>query len=189
VNGTLELPLISIAHTGRAEKRIRRLRGRLACPPCGEAAKFVKHRPKARRGLLRYRRAYYHCDHCHTGSFPWDVHVGLTHHRRTPAAEEASSLAGTAAGRFGGAAQKLLRKLSGLALGTSTVRRVTEAAGRRAGESLKAGHALGARVQWRWHRDRHGRTVASVSVEATGPGMQAPGGGKAEGRMAWIGMA
>jgi len=68
------------------------------------------------------------------------------------------------------------------------VRRVTEAAGRRAGEVLGAGHTFGAKVQWEWHRDRHGRTVAYVSVDATGLGMQAPGGGKAEGRMAWIGM-
>jgi hypothetical protein len=81
-----------------------------------------------------------------------------------------------------------LHKLSGLSLGTSTVRRVTEAAGCRAGELLDAGHTFGAKVQWAWHRDRHGRTVAYVSVDATGLGMQAPGGGKVEGRMAWIGM-
>jgi hypothetical protein len=81
-----------------------------------------------------------------------------------------------------------LRKLAGLALGTSTVRRATEAAGRRAGELVDAGHTFGAKVQWQWHQDRHGRTVAYVSADATGLGMQAPGGGKAEGRMAWIGM-
>jgi hypothetical protein len=139
-------------------------------------------------GLVRYRRAYYHCDHCHRGYFPWDVHAGLTHDRLTPAADEASTLAGTVAGSFGDAAQKLLRKLSGLSLGTSTVRRVTEAAGRRVGELLDAGHTLGVPVKWRWHPDHHGRTVAYVSVDATGLGMQASRGGKAEGRMAWIGM-
>jgi len=82
----------------------------------------------------------------------------------------------------------LLRKLAGLSLGTSTVRRVTEAAGRRVGEQLDAGHTFGAKVQWSWRCDRAGRTVAYVSVDATGLGMQASGGGKAEGRMVWVGM-
>lgn len=137
---------------------------------------------------MRYRRAYYHCRHCHTGHFPWDTHAGLTHDRLTPAAGEAASLAGAAAGSFGEAAHKLPRKLSGLSLGTSTVRRVAEAAGRRAQELTDAGHTLGAKVQWRWHEDRRGRTVAYVSADATGLGMQAPGGGRADGRMAWVGM-
>lgn len=137
---------------------------------------------------MRYRRAYYHCRHCHTGHFPWDVHVGLSHARLTPAADEAASLAGAAAGRFGEAAQKLLRKLSGLSLGTATVRRVSESAGRCVGGHLDAGHLFGAKVQWAWHKDRHGRTVADVSADATGLGMQAAGGGRADGRMAWIGM-
>ena len=82
----------------------------------------------------------------------------------------------------------MLRKLAGLSLGTSTVRRVTEAAGRTVGERIAAGRTFGARVPWDWHRDRHGRTVAYTSVDATGLGMQAGRGGKAEGRMAWIGM-
>lgn len=97
-------------------------------------------------------------------------------------------MAGAAAGSFGEAAQKLLRKLSGLSLGTATVRRVTESAGCCVGRQLEAGHTFGAKVQWVWHKDRHGRTVAYVSADATGLGMQAPGGAKAEGRMAWIGM-
>jgi hypothetical protein len=75
-----------------------------------------------------------------------------------------------------------------LSLGTSTVRRATLAAGGRAGGLIDRGHTFGAKVQWPWHKDRHGRTVAYVSADATGLGMQSPGGGKTDGRMAWIGM-
>jgi hypothetical protein len=72
----------------------------IVCPHCGEAARFVKHRPKARVGLLglvRYRRAYYHCRDCH---------AGLTHDRLTPAADEAASLTGAAASATTGSARK-----------------------------------------------------------------------------------
>jgi hypothetical protein len=41
---------------------------------------------------------------------------------------------------------------------------------------------------WAWHKDAEGQTVAYVSVDATGVGLQGPGGAAAEGRMAYVGM-
>lgn len=114
--------------------------------------------------------------------------MGLTAERLTPAASEVISLAGAVAGSFHEAAHKLLRKLSGFYFGTSTVERVTEAAGARLKEGLQHGHTFGSKCGWAWHLDRQGRTVAYLSLDATGLGMQGPGGAKAEGRMAYVAM-
>ncbi|MCA1686393.1 MAG: ISKra4 family transposase, partial [Planctomycetia bacterium] len=81
----------------------------------------------------------------------------------------------------------LLPRASGLRLAESTVERATEAAGVRLGEALAAGQTFGAAADRGWPLDAAGRPVASVSVDATGVPIQGPGGGEAEGRMAWVG--
>jgi hypothetical protein len=98
------------------------------------------------------------------------------------------SRAGAVAGSFDEAARKLLRQLAGWALSTSTVERVTEATGQRRKELRQQGHTVGPKVLWSWHRDRQGRTVAYVSADATGLGMQGPDARRADGRMAYVGM-
>ena len=77
--------------------------------------------------------------------------------------------------------------MSGLRLSESTVERTTEAAGARLGALWADGHTLGTAADWRWNHDAKGRTVAYVSVDATGVGIQGEGGAKAEGRMVWVG--
>lgn len=81
-----------------------------------------------------------------------------------------------------------LERLAGLKLSESTVQRVAEAIGRRLGERLDLGELFGAPVVWDWNRDAGGKTCAYVSVDATGIGMQGPGGAKAEGRMPYVAM-
>jgi hypothetical protein len=162
----------------------------LSCPHCQEAARFVEYRPKGFVSLvgdLRLSRAYYHCRGCGRGSFPWDATLHLTTLRLTPAAEEVTALAGVQES-FGKAADRTLRKLTGLRLSESTVERTTEQAGARLGARLAAGAVFGLAKAWDWNRDATGRTCAYVSLDATGILMQGLDGAKVQGRMVYVGM-
>jgi hypothetical protein len=131
-------------------------------------------------------RAYYHCPACHAGHFPVDAALGFSARRLTRGAEELATLAGTV-GSFGDGAKKFLPKMSGLRLSESTVERTTEEAGQRLGKLLDDGHTLGKTADWHWNHDAKGQTVAYVSIDATGVGIQGEGATEAEGRMAWVG--
>jgi hypothetical protein len=162
----------------------------MTCPHCAEAARCKGYRGRAVVGLLgpmRLSRHYYHCPHCGRGSCPQDGGLGLQAHDLTPAADEVVCLAGVQAS-FAEAAEKTLPRAAGLRVAESTVERATEAAGARAGAALAAGRTFGPKRDWAWHKDADGKTVAYVSIDATGVGQQGPGGHKAEGRMAYVGM-
>jgi hypothetical protein len=162
----------------------------MSCPNCQGPSKFQDRRDKTFVSLMGQivlqRRAYYHCSACHAGHVPLDAALGFSDCKLTPAAEELVSLAGTL-DSFADAAEKALPKMAGLRLSESTVERTTEAAGERLGDLWAEGRTLGAAADWRWNRDVRGQTVAYVSVDATGVGMQGEGGTKTEGRMAWVG--
>ena len=136
---------------------------------------------------VRVSRAYYHCKHCHAGHCPRDVALGLSRVDLSRGATEAVALAG-ALGSFAEAAQKILPKLSGLHLSESTVERTTERVGEEVGTRLGEGQTFGAKRSWKWSKDAQGKTVAYVSADATGVGMQGVDGASAEGRMASVGM-
>jgi hypothetical protein len=70
-----------------------------------------------------------------------------------------------------------------LRLSESSVERTTEGAGQRLQRALAAGATFGPPQEWAWHKDADGKTVAYVSVDATGVGQQGPGGAKVDGRM------
>jgi hypothetical protein len=89
---------------------------------------------------------------------------------------------------FAEAAERVLTRLTGLRLSESTILRATEGAGQRLAAAQAAGQTLGPAQAWAWHKDAEGKTVAYVSVDATGVGIQGPGGAKAEGRMVTVGM-
>jgi hypothetical protein len=139
-------------------------------------------------GPIGCQRAYYYCGRCGQGLFPWDVTVGLTPKRLTPAAEEIVSLAGALSESFAEAAEKLLPKMTGIRLAETTVQRTTEAAGDRLGGQLHAGRTFGVRRDWSWHKDAHGRSCAYASLDATGVPQQAADGGPADGRMPYVAM-
>jgi hypothetical protein len=84
-------------------------------------------------------------------------------------------------------ASELLEEMSGVHLSESTVERTTEAIGRCIADLCNQGITFGPRVQWTWQRDGKGRTVAYVSLDATGTRQQGAGGRHAEGRMAYVG--
>ena len=138
-------------------------------------------------GQVRVERAYYLCKHCHTGHCPRDAALGLTKGDLSRGATEAVALAG-ALGSFAEAATKVLPKLSGLRVSESTVERTTERVGEDVGKRLSAGQTFGKASRWKWSKDAQGKTVAYVSADSTGVGMQGTSGASAEGRMAAVGM-
>jgi hypothetical protein len=138
-------------------------------------------------GRVRLSRAYYHCPHCRAGHCPRDARLGLSGSDLSRGATEAVALAGTLSS-FAEAAQKTLPKLAGLRVGESTVERTTEHIGADVGARLGRGQTFGAKRNWKWSKDAEGRTVAYVSADLTGVGMQGLNGSGAEGRMAAVGM-
>lgn len=162
----------------------------MTCPHCHQDARCHGLRQRtllSLLGSLRFRRHYYLCRHCHHGLCPLDATLGLSAADLTPAADEVTCLAGVQ-DSFREAATKLLARLSGLRVSESTVERATEAAGTRVGQAQAAGQTFGPATPWAWHQDAEGKTVAYISVDATGVGQQGPGGRAAEGRMAYVGM-
>ena len=162
----------------------------MTCPHCREDARckgFRRRGALTLLGAVHFRRHYYHCRHCGRGSCPLDAALGLGGADLSPAADEVVCLAGVQAS-FADTAQKVLTRLSGLRLSESSVERATEAAGRRVAQARAAGRTFGPTRPWRWHKDAFGKTVAYVSVDATGVGIQGPGATARQGRMAYVGM-
>jgi hypothetical protein len=138
-------------------------------------------------GRVRVTRAYYHCPRCRAGHCPRDARLGLAGPDLSRGATEVVALAG-ALSSFAEAAQKTLPELAGLRVGESTVERTTERTGAGVGRHSAEGRTFGPRRDWQWSRDADGKTVAYVSADATGVGMQGANGSAAEGRMAAVGM-
>jgi hypothetical protein len=138
-------------------------------------------------GVIRLERGYYYCPRCRRGHCPRDGQLRLGPDDLSAGAREAVSLAGLLAG-FAEAAEKVLPKLAGMRLAESSVERATEAAGAALGAKLRAGQTFGPARDWDWPADAAGRACAYVSVDATGVGMQGPGGAAAEGKMAYVGL-
>jgi hypothetical protein len=161
----------------------------VTCPGCGQAAAFHEDRERTLVGLcgeVRYQRAYYYCRRCGGGLCPFDAAAGIGPHQLTLAAEQRTALAGGVADSFEKGAD-LLREMAGLSLSESTTQRTTEDVGRDVGDRLRRGETFGPAPVWHWCRDAWARTVAYVSIDATGTRQQGPGGAKAEGRMAYVG--
>jgi len=162
----------------------------VTCPHCDQPAEFHSHRPHTPQSLVgpvRYERAYYLCRRCGRGLFPFDQQAGLTPRHLTPGLERVVALAGTVADSFEKAAD-LVQEMAGVRLSESSVERITEDAGRRLAEQLQAGQTLGPPVTWPWYKDYKGRTCAYIELDATGVRQQGPGGARADGRMAYVGL-
>ena len=136
--------------------------------------------------MVLARRAYYHCTACRKGHCPADAGFGLRTTDLTNAAEQLAVLFGAVAS-FADDAEKLLPKASGLRVAESTIERLIEAAGERLGAALAAGGTYAKATDRDWPRDATGRSVASVSIDATDVPMQGPAGVQSDGPMAWVG--
>jgi hypothetical protein len=160
----------------------------VTCTGCDQAAAYHGDRDRtvvSLCGAVRYARAYYYCRRCGQGQCPFDRRAGLPEHRLTAAVEQLASLAGAVAPSFERGAE-LLEEMSGVRLSESTLQRTTEDVGGRLAGLLGQGVTFGPAVGWRWHADARGRTVAYVTVDATGTRQQGPGGAAAVGRMAYV---
>lgn len=111
----------------------------------------------------------------------------MTAHRLSPAVERLATLCGAVADSFEKGTE-LLHETAGIRLGDATVQRTTEAAGERIAEHVQAGRTFGGKQPWDWFRDACGRTVGYIEIDATGVRQQGPRGGRADGRMAYVGM-
>lgn len=159
----------------------------MTCPHCQQDAKFVGYRDcriETLLGKVTGERAYYHCPHCHRGSFPMDAELGLEDHK-TSGARQVITLVGTL-GPFAEGAEKVLHRLTGLSMSASTVQRTTEAVGEDVAQRRAAGETFGPAEEWDWHPDSTGQKVAYVSLDATGVPQQGPKGKKRECRMALV---
>jgi hypothetical protein len=160
----------------------------VTCPRCQGTAGYHGDRERALVGLagaVTYRRAYYYCRRCGRGLAPFDEQAGVGARALSPAAERLAALAGGVCDGFERAAE-LLQEMAGVRLSESTVERATEDAGRRIAAHLGAGALFGEAVEWGWHADLRGRSVAYFTIDATGTRQQGPGGARAEGRMAYV---
>jgi hypothetical protein len=160
----------------------------VTCPDCDHAAAYHADRERtvvSIVGAVRYRRAWYYCRRCGRGLAPFDQQAAITQRALTPAAEQLTALAGGVCDSFERGAE-LLEEMASVRLSESTVERTTEDVGRRIEGCLAGGILFGLAVVWQWYPDASGRTVAYLSIDATGTRQQGPGGGKAEGRMAYV---
>jgi hypothetical protein len=161
----------------------------IACA-CGHHARFINWRPKTITslfGTIALLLAYYRCDRCRSSQKPWDQVLGLTQKSLTPAAAQVVSQAGVLTS-FGEASGQTLKTMSGLTISESSVERTTEEAGRRLADGLQAAQTQGPKTSWPWQRDAEGKTCAYVSLDHTGVRQQGPGGRRADGKMAAVGM-
>jgi len=105
--------------------------------------------------------------------------------KQTPAAREVIGLIGVLE-PFEEGARRVLPRLSGLNVSGSRVQRTTEAIGDDVAARRAAGETFGPARVWGWNHDASGRSVAYVSLDATGVLQQGPHAEKAEGRMPWV---
>lgn len=162
----------------------------MTCPHCQANAGFKEYRSKtltSLMGSIQVNRAYYHCSHCHHGTWPWDEKLRLHSHGFTPGAEEVVSLAGCVES-FGQAADRLLQRMAGVQTSESTIQRTTEDAGERLGQLLDDRQTLGSDQPWDFFQDAHGDRVGYISLDATSVPQQGENGAAAEGRMPYVGM-
>jgi hypothetical protein len=160
----------------------------VSCPECDHAAAYHADRGRtivSAVGPVSYERAYYYCRRCGRGLAPFDGRAGVTARALSPGAERLATLAGGVSHGFREASD-LLREMSSVRLSESTVERTTEDVGHRLAALLNSGVLFGLAVLWDWHPDARGRTVAYVTIDATGTRQQGHDGGPAEGRMAYV---
>jgi hypothetical protein len=111
----------------------------------------------------------------------------LTANRLSPAVVRLATLCGAVADSFEKGTE-LLKETAGVVLSEATVQQTTEATGQRIAQHLQKGRTFGGKSPWSWFRDACGRTVGYIGIDATGVRQQGPHGGRAEGRMAYVGM-
>jgi hypothetical protein len=133
---------------------------------------------------VRHQRAYYHCDNCHLGHFPFDAANGLRRDCLSAGLRPLVCLAGALA-PFRDAAGDLLFRFAGVRLGASTARRVTEQEGARLAQRQRDGDVVvpATAKPWDFTIEGRGDTAAYLGLDAFSVPIQGVKGAKAEHRM------
>jgi hypothetical protein len=158
------------------------------CPHCRGDARFVEYRECRLQTLLgevAYERAYYHCRQCRSGWLPTDAELRVVK-RRSPGQREVIVLGGVVEA-FEQGGRNVLQRLSGVSVSASTIRRVTEAAGKDIAEKRSRGETIGPEAAWEWNEDAGGRRTAYISLDGVTVLQQGPHAQKAEAKVAWMG--
>jgi hypothetical protein len=106
---------------------------------CGRKAPFVGYRPRTLVtlvGEVRVKRAYYHCEHCHTGVAPWDAAQGLTRRCYSPGVK--AVVAETAVRMPYGGGMAFLARLTPLRIEESAAELIVQEVGGRVREAQAA---------------------------------------------------
>jgi hypothetical protein len=119
------------------------------------------------------------------GHCPFDQQASLGAHHLSPAVERLTALAGGITDSFEKGAD-LVQEMAGVPVSEATTQRVTEDVGADVAARLQQGATFGPAVVWRWRSDAKGRSVAYVSIDATGVRQQKERGAVAPGRMAYV---
>jgi hypothetical protein len=129
-------------------------------------------------------RAYYHCEHCHQGHFPFDRANDLQGDHLSRGLRPLVNLAGALA-PFREAASDVRRRFCGVRLSASTVRQATRRGGQRLVDRQRQGGIVRPRElkPWDFRLEDPERTAAYLGLDAFSVPMQLPGGGKAPHRM------
>jgi hypothetical protein len=160
----------------------------MVCPHCQADAAFEGYRGKTfltPNGDVRARRAYYHCENCQTGHFPFDAANDLRGDHLSTGLRPLVCLAGVLESFRIGAAD-ILRRFSRVNVSAATARRATQQAGARLAEQQRRGD-IAAAGKWKAEdfapQQGQGATVAYLGLDAFSVPMQGKRGAKAEGRM------
>ena len=106
---------------------------------CGRKAQFMGYRPRTLVtlvGEVRVKRAYYHCEHCHTGVAPWDGAQGLTRRCYSPGVK--AVVAETAVRMPYGGGMEFLARLTPLRIEESAAELIVQEVGGRVREAQAA---------------------------------------------------
>ena len=158
----------------------------MTCDLCQYAAQFHSYQERrvvTPHGAVRVRRAYYRGSRCPQGFIPYDDAVGLRDEVR-PGFRPRVCLAGTLA-PFAEAGAEVLKRLCGVRLSASTVRRVTEGEGERLRAQLKDGRMVKPEpAEPKWTRPPETQApTAYVGLDAFRVPMHGGCGAKVEHRM------
>jgi len=100
---------------------------------CSQRQRFLRYSTRHLRSLcgpLSFRRAYYHCPHCGTGTAPMDARLGLSTRDITPGVERAATL--LASHLPFAETEFVLQELTGVSLSGRQIETVAEAIGQQA---------------------------------------------------------
>jgi hypothetical protein len=152
-------------------------------------------------GLVAHERAYYHCEPCGRGHFPFDEANRLCDDALSSGLRPLVCKAAVLAS-FGGASADILRDFSGTRLSASSVRRAAEKAGAQLAHRQKGGTIACPKVLPAWDfspgrtpeekaqaKTLGRKTLVYLGLDAFSVPMQLPGGKKApQRRMIYVGV-